>query len=260
MAGELTASPIKRRYGWRPDVIDGRDRCMLRRSIGNLPERVDMRPECSPMDDQGLTSSCTGHAIAGALELYAQRRGAAKDFSRLFIYYEERRAEHTIRSDGGAMIRTGIKVCAKIGAALEKAWPFVPEKLTRKPTVRAYADAARHRVASYARVPTLDTMLAVLAGGDPVVFGFSVYDGFESDEVARTGVASMPNYARERCLGGHAVVAVGYDYPARRLLCRNSWGAAWGLGGYFWLPFGFWTERTPAGQALADDAWSLSPA
>lgn len=239
---------LKRKYAWRPNLPDRRDvPYMVTRRTGNLPKSVDLRINCSPIDDQGSLGSCTGHAIAGALEYYAQRAGHPAYFSRLFIYYEERRIEHTIKSDAGAMIRDGMKVVTKIGAPHEKLWPYDITKFTRKPTVRAYADAAKHKALSYHRVPNLDTVRAELAAGNPVVFGFTVYDSFESDEVARTGHVPMP-LADERCLGGHAVVAVGYHDVLRALLVRNSWGAEWGLKGYFFLPYAYAIDPDLAGD------------
>lgn len=245
---------MKRRYAWIPDLPDRNDaRFMVQRRAANLPARVDLRANCSPVDDQGSLGSCTGHAIAGALEYYARRSGKPADYSRLFIYYQERVVERTVKSDAGAMIRDGVKACVKLGAPLESLWPYDVTKFKRRPTVRAYADAAKRKIAGYRRVPNLDTMRADLADGDPVVFGFTVYERFESDEVARTGRVPMPGDG-ERALGGHAVVAVGYDDAESALIVRNSWGASWGMAGYFTLPYGYVLDRH-----LSDDFWTLKP-
>ena len=83
------------------------------------------------------------------------------------------------------------------------------------------------------------------------MFGFTVYESFESDEVARTGVAPMPEPG-ETALGGHAVLAVGYDDAAGRFLVRNSWTAEWGMCGYFTMPYGYLTDDN-----LADDFWTI---
>jgi len=94
-------------------------------------------------------------------------------------------------------------------------------------------------------------MRQCLAEGYPFVFGFTVYEAFESAVVAKSGQLNLPG-KNEQNVGGHAVCAVGYDDRAGRLLVRNSWGADWGLGGYFTMPYDY------AGNLnLADDFWTL---
>lgn len=92
-------------------------------------------------------------------------------------------------------------------------------------------------------------MLACLVEGYPFVFGFSVYESFESERVTRTGIVYMPKKG-EKMLGGHAVMAVGYDQREKRFLVRNSWGSGWGMGGYFTIPFEYL-------ETLADDFWTI---
>jgi C1A family cysteine protease len=83
------------------------------------------------------------------------------------------------------------------------------------------------------------------------VFGFSVYESFESATVAKSGVLNMPKPG-ERQVGGHAVCAVGYDDAAKRVLVRNSWGPAWGKKGYFTMPYDYVANRN-----LSDDFWTV---
>jgi C1A family cysteine protease len=56
----------------------------------------------------------------------------------------------------------------------------------------------------------------------------------------------------ERLLGGHAVLAVGYDDRTREFLARNSWGERWGMGGYFTIPYAYLFDAN-----LADDFWTV---
>jgi C1A family cysteine protease len=58
-----------------------------------------------------------------------------------------------------------------------------------------------------------------------------------SNTVARTGNMPYPNTRRERLLGGHAVLLVGYDKNKKVFIARNSWGTSWGIKGYFYMPF-----------------------
>jgi C1A family cysteine protease len=94
-------------------------------------------------------------------------------------------------------------------------------------------------------------MKGCLASGYPFVFGFTVYDSFESQQVATTGVAPMPQ-SGEQVVGGHAVLAVGYDDGQQRFIVRNSWGTGWGMQGYFTLPYAYLIDAN-----LADDYWTI---
>lgn len=207
-----------------------------------------------PVYDQGQLGSCTGNAIAGALEYEEMIQGQGQVTpSRLFIYYEERVIEDSVEWDAGAEIRDGIKVVAKKGAPPEHVWPYDIDRFRDKPSVEAYNEALQHEAIEYARLSPNGSIRATLASGKPVVFGFTVYENFESDEAARTGIIKMPALD-EGVLGGHAVLAIGYDNHRKLIECRNSWGPEWGDNGYFWLPFGYFTTGQ---NSLASDIWVI---
>jgi len=248
-------SGSKRGYGWVPDLPDHRDMMYgaVCRVPSKLPASVDLRPHCSPVEDQGDLGSCTGNAIAGAVE-FLEKKDAVTfiNVSRLFIYYNERVIEHTVGSDAGAMIRDGIKSLVKQGVCSEQKWPYVIAKYTAKPPAACYTEALRHRATAYARLESLDEMRACLADGYPFVFGITVYSSFESQQVAKTGVVPMPSKGRDKMVGGHAVLGVGYDDAKQRFLVRNSWGAGWGMRGYFTIPYAYLGDRN-----LSDDFWTV---
>jgi C1A family cysteine protease len=172
--------------------------------------------------------------------------------SRLFVYYNERVIEGTVSSDSGAQIRDGVKSVNQQGAPPETDWPYDITKFADKPPKQAYDDAAKHEAILYQRLTqTLPQLQGCLAAGYPFVFGFVVYQSFESQEVAQTGQAPMPT-AGEQQLGGHAVLAVGYDDSQQRFIVRNSWGTGWGMGGYFTLPYPYLLQGT-----LSSDFWTI---
>ena len=244
------------RYGWVRDIPDQRDFLYAPPpSISAaLPPQVDLRAQCPPPYDQGQLGSCTANAIGGALQFLEGKEGAPAPVmpSRLFIYYNERALEGSTGSDSGAQIRDGIKTVAREGFCPESEWPYDVAAFATRPSAGCYRDALKDRVSQYLRLtPATVPLLTCLASGFPFVFGFSVYESFESQAVGQTGVAQLPGPG-ERLVGGHAVVAVGYDQPAGRFIVRNSWGSSWGMGGYFTMPFHYLTD-----PMLAADFWTI---
>jgi C1A family cysteine protease len=244
-----------RGYGWQKDLPDQRDQLYAAPTpvVTPLPAAVDLRPQCPPVYDQGQLGSCTANAIGGAIQFERLKQKIA-DFvpSRLFIYYNERVIEHSVASDSGAQIRDGIKSVAKQGDCPETEWPYDLAKFKIKPPAACYADALKYKVVSYQRITqSLAQLKACLASGWPFVFGFTVYESFESATVAKSGHAPLPK-SNEAVVGGHAVAAVGYDDAKQWFIVRNSWGAGWGLKGYFTLPYAYVTEAN-----LASDFWTI---
>jgi C1A family cysteine protease len=263
-----------KRYGWIPDLPDQRDFIYAAplAALRALPPEKDLSGECPPVYDQGELGSCTANAIGAAhhfeqikqLAPQRTRSGAGnprKAFtpSRLFIYYNERAMEVTVNEDSGAMIRDGIKSVVKQGVCPEDLpgtpageWPYVVRKFTTKPPKTCYTEALNHQVVSYQRVTqTLNQMKGCLASGYPFIFGFSVYESFETSTVAKTGKVPMPKRG-EAMLGGHAVVAVGYNDADERFIVRNSWGSKWGKKGYCSMPYAYVSDPD-----LAADFWTI---
>lgn len=244
-------------YGWVPDLPDGRDMLYAApfKPLAKLPEKVDLRPGCPPVYDQGALGSCTANAIAGALQFDQRKQRLKEEFtpSRLFIYYNERAMEGTVESDSGAAIRDGVKSVAKRGAPREKpTWPYRIEGFREKPSRDAYAEGKEHQAIQYLRMnQALAQLKGCLAEGFPFIFGFAVYSSFESAAVAKTGEVEMPR-ANEEYMGGHAVLAVGYDERTQRFIVRNSWGAKWGRRGYFTMPYPYLLQ-----SSLARDFWTI---
>ncbi|HJY83522.1 MAG TPA: C1 family peptidase [Candidatus Binatia bacterium] len=254
--------------GWIPDLPDHRDHRYSAplQILAALPTKVDLRPQCPPVYDQLHIGSCTANAIAGAIE-FDRLKQKLQDFtpSRLFIYYNERAMEHTVNSDSGAYIRDGVKSVARLGDCPEDQWPYdgnpyptqpgfpANERLTQRPPQSCYANALKYKAVSYQRVArTLSQMKGCLASGYPFVFGFTVYESFMSDEVARTGDAPMPA-STEQVEGGHAVLAVGYDDATQRFIFRNSWNTTWGAKGYGTIPYAYLLDEN-----LSDDFWTIT--
>jgi C1A family cysteine protease len=239
-------------YGWIPDLPDKRDLIFMGSRAIPIPDRVDLREKAlfTPIYDQGNLGSCTANAIAAGFS-YALKKECNADLlpSRLFIYYNERVVIDTVKEDSGAMIRDGIKSLVKQGVCPEHMWTYSDSgtKFKRKPSVKCFNTALAHQLIQYKRCNAPLAIQQALAAGFPVVSGFTVYESFESDEAAKTGI--IPEVvAEEQVLGGHAILIVGYDKPSRRWIVRNSWGADWGDKGYCYMPF----------TTAFEDSWTMS--
>lgn len=259
MSKATKSSPPKKTsfaYGWMPDLPDQRDLMYSAPMMvmKKLPSKIDLTSKCPPVYNQGQIGSCTANALSGAFE-FDRKKQKLQDFmpSRLFLYYNERALQNTVNSDSGAFIRDGIKTLNVNGICPEKEWPYDVSKFAQKPPQKCYTDALKCNIKSYQKLnnTNLSQLQSCLSEGFPFVFGFTVYESFESQQVAKTGMVPMPS-TKEKVVGGHAVMAVGYDDSKQVVIVRNSWGKDWGVKGYFYMPYGYITS-----SHLCDDFWTI---
>jgi C1A family cysteine protease len=274
--------------GWIPDLPDVRDLTMESDKISQMtakvsslgpggkktkapsaPATVDLRGWCPPIENQGSLGSCTANAGVGMVE-YFERRAFGKhiDASRLFLYKATRNLLHWT-GDTGAYLRTTMKALVLFGVPPEEYWAYNITSFDVEPSAFCYAFGQSYQAITYYRLDPpgtpkpdlLNRIKTYLTAGLPSMFGFTVYASIS--QAATTGKIPYP-VVGERVLGGHAIMAVGYDDnlaikntnlggPTTNgaLLIRNSWGTGWGSAGYGWLPY----EYISRGQAV--DWWSL---
>lgn len=276
----------KKGLGWLPDYPDFRDYTEDEKSVKpllnkvgvtkatksakvSLPTSTDLRAWCSPVENQGSIGSCTANAGVAIFE-YFERRAFGKhiDASRLFLYKTTRNMLHWT-GDTGAFLRTTMGAMVLFGIPPEEYWPYVTADYEKEPPAFCYAFAQNYQAMSYYRLDPPGTTKATLlthiktnlAGGLPSMFGFTVYASYTQGN--STGKIPYPT-KNEKIVGGHAVVAVGYDDNLKiknnfagatetkgALLIRNSWGTSWGSNGYGWLPYEYVLK------GLAVDWWSM---
>ncbi|CAF4106525.1 unnamed protein product [Adineta steineri] len=221
-----------------------------------LPPKVDLRPDMTPVEDQSQIGSCTANSLAGAYEyLNKKAHGTNVDVSRLFIYYNSRvKANYSSTiSDTGCSMTDTIEALEEFGTCLESLWPYDSSRVNTKPNDNVYQQASSHKISQALQVNIdLNEMKSCLAQGFPFAFGLSLYTSF--DKAAKTGVVPMPDSsdASRESDGNHALLAVGYSDESQAFIVRNSWGEDWGEKGYCYIPYDYLTNTD-----YAFDAWTV---
>jgi C1A family cysteine protease len=199
--------------------------------------------------------------------MYTHR--AEQMMSRLDLYWSARYLEGMVDEDSGVMIRDGVKALAKFGVCSESLWPYKVRKFATDPPVAADKEALEYRITSYQRLRSGDDFTRCLAAGHPFTYGFSVYDNIYDPVCEQNGILLKPPMTA-KVLGGHAVLAVGYDQnfhenpvfkksglskeqvPNFMYEVRNSWGPVFGDAGYFWMDAAMLENRD-----VSDDFWTI---
>ena len=130
--------------------------------------------------------------------------------------------------------------------ALESDWPYDPTHFSMAPTDAIMAEALPQAVKSADDVgEDINSIKASIFNDQRVVmFGFTVFESFESPDVASSGLVPVPQPG-EQVLGGHAVYRCGWDDnivigdSKGAFLFRNSWNKGWGQDGNAYMPYDF---------------------
>jgi len=212
--------------------------------------------------------------------------------SQMFIYYNERVIEGKVDINAPVFIRNGIKSLFNNGICSDKLWPYPKDALpeyvieamntgtskdvqqavgkavkqyqdevqvviSETPSPSAIAQAKKHRISRYASLSIengLDELKLSLSKGLPFVFGMMVPVGFFI--TPESGLMKMPTKDTKR-MGGHAMIAVGFDEKHQHFIVRNSYGVDFGDGGYCYIPYEFFTSCYPNGEKEQANAFSF---
>ena len=201
--------------GWIESPLDERDWPIhaLYAATGTeppavLPAAYHVPAPLYPVVDQGSSPMCVAYSAAGEQGWYDLRDTGLALFDEALFF----------RQIGGT--QDGAVIRDALNTRLASGYP-----------VTGHSELAmQHRIAAYYSVPvTQADLCAAISSFGPLVLGtpwasswFHPVDGV------------LPPF--DRSVGGHAILAVGWDATGLRL--RNSWGADWGDQGEATLRWG----------------------
>lgn len=240
----------------RPDPPDFRDRFyepgLVR--IEHVKDPPDLISDI--VRDQGDEGTCTGQALAAAIDIQSALRGIAvkgSDRASARMLYEMARAHDEYPDDEleGSSARGAIKGFFHNGVCTEKHAPYAAWEPGWRLTVDRAKAARSLSLGAYLRLRhVLYDYHAALCEAGAVVVTAMVHAGWETDAVgARDGRIAFKDAKPD---GAHAFVIVGYDRDG--FLILNSWGEGW--GGFKGRPgIAHWGYED--WQAHVLDAWVL---
>lgn len=210
-----------------------------------LPVTMDNRKYCSPVVSQAKLGACTAFAMGKGFREYMQRKDGERQvaLSALFLYYESRWDKSR---DSGSTNTDNVEVLGSKGIATEETWPYDITKFSLVPPALAYDSAKEFKYDKFIRIKGLEDTKVALSKGLPVLFAYDVMESFRS--IGKDGLMPVPKPGEKR-LGGHAVLAVGYDNQKQLVTVRNSWGDTWADSGYFYMPYSVY-------ESTARDIWT----
>lgn len=249
----------------RSDDSDARD-YIFQPALSLLPEKLDHRGY-APVLDQSTEGACVGFALATVINVSfnlryrsasRRQRGKKADWVSPRMLYEMARRYDEWKGEDyeGTSPRGAMKGWHKHGVTSEKLWPYFVRgrrNPDRELTPDRARDALRRPIGAYYRIIDADVshVQAALVEGDAVLASSWVHSGWQNEQLKPQG-RGKPKLIepKARNTGLHAFAIVGYTPDG--FIIQNSWGSAWGSGGYALLAYEDWFENR-------QDAWVARP-
>ncbi len=203
-----------------------------------VPATKDLRESWWRIGDQGSTGSCVGWALADSVLRWhfvkASRLTSGQPLSPRYVWMASKETDPfsdrptTFIESDGTSLKAALDVSRKFGVVRDSVLPFRSGRLYAGETRTFYALAAQLKVAMYFNLGSRQTDWRVwLATHGPILTRLDVDETWDE---ARATAGKLDAYQPDTARGGHAVALVGYTRD--RFVVRNSWGTAWGDGGF----------------------------
>lgn len=260
------------------------------------PNSVDLTQSgyMPPVYDQGYVGSCTANATMAVVSYYlAQNYGVSYEPSRMYQYINGLANDQildTRKDQFYAMATLSDAGCDDIGmTTATQVQGFIPESMQPYPafansnsltqkeinadfkallntnsTLPNYQQGLYGQV-TYTDLGTdVDSIIAALADGSPVVIGILVTSNFYNLGGGYTSYPMLETPTESTTTnGGHEVVLVGYDNTLQAFIVRNSWGTGengWGYNGYAYMPYEYYEIENAGNAWIVASANFVQPA
>lgn len=195
--------PRSRNYAYEDAVIQFRS--VIHRRYG-------------PVLDQGQLGSCTGNAAAGAINTVPIHKTGEVELNEQDAVDLYELATHIDRFEG----------------------TYPPDDTGSSGLAVAHAAKNKGYITGYHHAFSLDNALSALQKY-PVITGVAWYEGFDEPD-PNTGIVEISGDIR----GGHEFEVLGFELKDTIMdslvVCENSWGDGWGLGGRFKFTVSTWEQ------------------
>jgi C1A family cysteine protease len=201
-------------------------------AAGSFPSSVDWREVeganyVTSVGDQGQCGSCVAFSVCAVLESRAKIHKEDAYFSielskaHLFFCGTKNGCE------AGWAPANALKFCREHGVGLERHFPYQGSQQSCKEIGPVIKVPRWRRISDHHE----EGRKAIIRRG-PVVGGMVVYSDFL---FYRSGIYRP---VTTQVVGLHAVTIIGFDDEKGCWLIKNSWGSAWGEGGYARVGYG----------------------
>lgn len=190
--------------------------------MGELSKSSDLRSSLPAVRNQGHRPTCLSFATSAIHEC---ERGMLEPLS-VESLHNAAKAVDGLGAGLGTTVGAVLEAVLDPGQCSEQAWPYG----SHRPDLEDESFyVANHRTGG--NFDLIATVQMYVADGHPVVVCLQITDAW----LRPTEDGWIEPDTNDGRLGGHAVVAVGYDLSSEAVLVRNSWGKSWARDGHGWL-------------------------
>lgn len=268
-----------KRCGIKRDTVDERDLIYEDRMLvmsPDIPLSFSLENEAPKARDQGRFNACSAFSGVYAKAMIDGNKDI--EYSPAFLYYFSRVYEDGYAdksNDYGVTLRNMCKALKHKGVCLEKLMPYDDNLLEKNPSNDALQNSKFHKIQNYVRIKNglLSLKQYIYSTRKPVILGVDLYESYMDDKVSRTGIFPIPDIKKEKCVGGHGLICLGWvscngiknrikhfinkKYSSEGyIICLSSWGSDYGNNGLIYIPFEYF-NNTEDGQSLVYDFWTI---